>query len=1340
MKIRVPGDVGRWAGILAILASLVAGLPRQAAAQDGALLGSTERIMRLVADGRNIDAVDTMKAAFDAAPPASRQAFFVFAAHMCVALSDVDCAVHFVAHDSVKDLQAADAHPAVVAYRRLLASYVGFMTGSLRPGEQVLDRGFPLEVINPANTPVLFAELQLLAARQSRAAHDFEASRDHVDKALASTLALQFERFDAPRLLVRIAGQLLDNYDAERALRLVAAAEPVLQMIPPDSLANFELLQLRATLNGYRKDFAAASRDLRLAISLLDRLQLKPDLAAHLKASAHNYLLGTEVLRGDRVAVNDLLQSHPLLAIKPEILKRGHFANEGEFNFAVAEEFACFFLKDRSQTGWSDLLKAQPKWTADPERIAEIRAFGQAAVGLALARTDRPEARREFIEAARTRLDTLQQRYRQSKYSSPLPYWTDQLLLEFALAATLSEATPDYELVLGAHVVVSRSIETSPDDVLASQSIQASDERKRVVQALRTIDHQRSAWEKTRLAALAQRLSSRDTTPADKAVKHRFDIVYTASDFAEHQRRLRAALADQAGQGNGSLVTSLATLKELLLPDEALVFYVPMLDHTGKICVRADRVVSSLQQLRDSDATDVRLLRAALTAAHPPSVEADSQYPAEAAVRLGKLLFGGLDDCLRSVRRVYHLASAGTLAQIPPGALLADVPPRLGAGFDLRAARWLVRDHAFIKTSSIDAFVATKKLAKHKRATLDYLGVGDPVLTARSNALASLGELPETSEEVQRVGRLFETSKVRILRRDSASEENFRLQPLSEFDILHFATHGLVREEVPGLPEPALVLTPDPRADPKRGDAFNDGLLTTSQIAALSLRTRLVILSACNSARYEASIIDSGIQGLSTAFAIAGVPSTIAALWPIESSLTRDLIVATFQAARGDSAMPIADALAAAMRKHLDGPSARPLLHPRFWSALVVLGDGSMQLGSTAQGTRRDLAAFADVDMTKSEEILSATPFDSDVASSTIGPWNGKRSPSLVRRQRLDGTTKWEVSDVEIGAGPTAATDQAIYAAGYVTVRSPESGVSVPVLRQLTADGRVSWTRRLPSDGSSTMVMALGATPDRRVVALVGPTLGRSASTDLYVARFDTTGAEAGRIGLTLSSRKNSSLSGILAGDGPVRLAIVNHGPLPGDRVSRFNGYGVPQICVQDDAADIVFFDVQPMRETRRVRIDRFNAKSALATDDGWLVVGSLRDGCGLDTRAAAFTVKADGAVQEMWRDRSPFVTHAEALRRVGKTVEIVGRSERSVAVREERSPVTMPDFASLRSGNEAYVVDEVFSVRLSEQGTEEGRDFVAAGLPIAPMGMVSASGRSVIHGTVGSRPLWLSR
>ena len=69
-------------------------------------------------------------------------------------------------------------------------------------------------------------------------------------------------------------------------------------------------------------------------------------------------------------------------------------------------------------------------------------------------------------------------------------------------------------------------------------------------------------------------------------------------------------------------------------------------------------------------------------------------------------------------------------------------------------------------------------------------------------------QLPETSEEVERVASLFAKEKVRLLRREAASEEAFRLEPLSEFDVIHFATHGLVRQELPGLPEPSLVFTP----------------------------------------------------------------------------------------------------------------------------------------------------------------------------------------------------------------------------------------------------------------------------------------------------------------------------------------------------------------------------------------------------------------------------------------------------------------------------------------------------------------------------------------------------
>lgn len=1000
MRVQLVSAVCRWIGISSILLCFIAALQQQAAAQDPRDQAA-KKILQLIGDGRNADAVDEMKAAFEVMPPVDRQDFFLFVARLCVGLSDLDCGSYFLNRFAKMGIAPAELNPSTIGYIALLWASVHVMTG--QPVEPIFSSRFPLERISPATDPVLFAELHLLAAQQSRLAFDFSASRTHVDKALASALSLGFERFDAPRLIVRIAAQLLNNYDIERAVRLFVAAAPVLETIRSDSQLAYEYVQLRAVLYGHdHRNYDRVSQDLRRALSILDRLQLKPERKSHLKAETYNYLLGIEAIRGDRVAVQNLLQSHPLTASKPSILKRGYFADESEFNFGVAEELVRLFLQETSETGWGNLMTMPPHWTSDPEKLQDVQAFGQAAVGLQLARAGKIEdARRELLEAGKKRLGTLQQRYRQSVFASPLPYWTDQILLQYALASTLSSDAPDYEFVLGAHVVLGRSIETSPDDALATQAGQDSDEGKRTAQSMRTIEYQRAAWEKVQLAALAKRLSAVDDPIPSRISEERFDIANTASNFIEELAGLRSALAT-----SGSPAIELKVLREQLLPEEALVFYAPLLGHMASICVRRDQVLSTTHEAREAHVADMRTLRAALTAGHPASLEADSQFPAEAAVRLRELLFGGLEGCLKAAKRIYHIAPSALLGEVPPAALLTEVPPRIGSGYDLRKAHWMVRDHAFVKTSSINAFIATKKLSTSKRATLDYLGVGDPILAPRSagmtsggtfaargsvpvqsGTLSSLPELPETSEELQQVARLFGKSKTTVLRREKASEEEFRLQPLSEFDVIHFATHGVVRAELAGLLEPSLVLTPDPQ-----GDAFNDGLLTGSQIAALPLRARLAILSACNSAKYEASVIDSGIQGLSTSFAIAGVPSMIASLWPIESSLTRDLITATFVAALGRDDMAIADALAAAVRKHLDGPSPRPLLHPRFWAALVVVGDGSTILGDTSQRALRDLGPYSDPTSSNGREIFSLVPFDGDFVSSTIAVPTDKRT------------------------------------------------------------------------------------------------------------------------------------------------------------------------------------------------------------------------------------------------------------------------------------------------------------------------------------------------------------
>ncbi len=948
--------------VLLLFAFFVTAALRPVWAQgDASASANLKEAGQLAALGRTLDASEMLQRALQAAPPAERRSAYHAATWICLYMRDVDCAGRLLEVE-LPSLQALPK-PDITGADLLAVLYYQTATGvDTKPGQRLLDQNL-IRLATSVRDPALYAELQILATWQSRLASDFTAAQDHLDQALVSTLSLPQEAGSlAPYLVITIIDELLQNDDIERALRLTTAAEPILRRIPPDSLLFFELLQIKSTLLAYGGNFSDAAALLHLALDKLEKLQLRAPVKSANKARLSNYLIGLEVMRGDVGAALKLLQLHPLMPTKAAILQRGYFADGNESDFALAEEFVRAEARDTSETGWGDLLKAPPKWTTDPALVRRIEVFGQAAASLHLIRLGKvDDARREIQEAARKRLDLLQEQYRRSPLSTPLPDWPDRILMQLATRSTLSSGAPDYDLLVKANTFLNRSIQTSPDDALTIQSGQMSDDRKRIAQALYTTRQQQAAWEAAELAALGRRLSGPDSRDSETIARDRQRIIQTGYDLANQKQRLRTALFDGADDKGFATLPDLKTVRQLLAADEALVFHVRAGDHMGKVCIRKDGLYSTGEQTAASLDIDIKLVIAALTAEHPASNEADSQFPVNEAVRLAKLLFGGLDDCLRTSRRVYLLVPPGALGQVPPAALLAEVPPALGSGFDLRAAHWLIRDHSFVRTTSINAFVATRRLAQLKRATLDYLGVADPDLApaptsstsdqqaARrglpggSQALRGLPALPETSEEVKQVAGLFEKSRIRLLLGDGASEEAFRREPLSEFDLVHFATHGLVKEDIPGLTESSLVLTPNPK-----GDALDDGLLTGSQIAALPLRARLVILSACNSARYAPSIIDSGIQGLSTSFAIAGVPSVVASLWPIDSFTTRDLII---DMVRANHDVGIADALAAAVRRHLDGPTARPLLHPRFWAALIVLGGRLDQdLGSKRNG------------------------------------------------------------------------------------------------------------------------------------------------------------------------------------------------------------------------------------------------------------------------------------------------------------------------------------------------------------------------------------------------------
>ncbi|WP_376988144.1 tetratricopeptide repeat protein [Bosea sp. R86505] len=152
---------------------------------------------------------------------------------------------------------------------------------------------------------------------------------------------------------------------------------------------------------------------------------------------------------------------------------------------------------------------------------------------------------------------------------------------------------------------------------------------------------------------------------------------------------------------------------------------------------------------------------------------------------------------------------------------------------------------------------------------------------------------------------------------------------LARYRILHFATHGLVSGELQ-LPEPALVLSP-----PAQASAQDDGLLTASEIATLTLAADWVVLSACNTAAGDAKGAEA-FTGLAKAFFYAGAKSLLTSSWPVYSDAAVAITTLAFQNQHDGRA----EALNHAMRQTLAAAQSEHTAHPAYWAPFAIVGDG----------------------------------------------------------------------------------------------------------------------------------------------------------------------------------------------------------------------------------------------------------------------------------------------------------------------------------------------------------------------------------------------------------------
>jgi CHAT domain-containing protein len=270
--------------------------------------------------------------------------------------------------------------------------------------------------------------------------------------------------------------------------------------------------------------------------------------------------------------------------------------------------------------------------------------------------------------------------------------------------------------------------------------------------------------------------------------------------------------------------------------------------------------------------------------------------------------------------------------------------------------RPLIVDHEIISLPSVSVMMLLRQeLAARKPAPKAVAVLADPVFEAndarlKNKALAKAETNPVASSALARSLRSFDgrAGLARLLlSRDEAEAiaatvpENARLKALdfkasraaamntelSQYRIVHFATHGLLNAERPELSGLVFSMVNE-QGQPQ------DGFLRLHEIYNLKLPAELVVLSACQSGLGK-DIKGEGMIGLTRGFMYAGAARVVASLWRVDDYAT-SVLMKKFYRGMLQEKLPAA----AALRKaQIEMWRQQQWQSPFYWGAFVLQGE-----------------------------------------------------------------------------------------------------------------------------------------------------------------------------------------------------------------------------------------------------------------------------------------------------------------------------------------------------------------------------------------------------------------
>ncbi|MEP1292967.1 MAG: CHAT domain-containing protein, partial [Nitratireductor sp.] len=454
---------------------------------------------------------------------------------------------------------------------------------------------------------------------------------------------------------------------------------------------------------------------------------------------------------------------------------------------------------------------------------------------------------------------------------------------------------------------------------------------------------------------VAQRLSAGDT---------RLGALLRLRDLLS-ERILRARLSLLKGGGDGDIDADLAELdavhaqigrdfpdfkaryrsdpvswhdmRDLLSAREAAVLIHSAADTTDIFVVDKERLHWRRVDLGAAALSKkVRALRAGLDptggarSAQPLTLNPEmAGFDRAAAHALYLTLFSDLEPVLADKELL--VVVNGPLAALPLSVLVTAPPEEDGR------TPWLIRRNAISVLPSL-AMLRLRAFAQTERRAAGFVGFGDPVFSpdgSASGTLSKLAPLPGTRREVEAIGAIFEPAERAIYLGRAASETAVRDARLTGQQVIAFATHGLVAGELGGDSEPGLAFSA-----PAATAAGDDGFLSASEAATLTLDADWLLLSACNTAASDGNPDSQGYSGLARAFLFAGARAILVSHWPVRDDAAPLITAEAIKWRRQNPQASPALALQHALLAMIDDPARPDHADPAVWAPFVVFSGG----------------------------------------------------------------------------------------------------------------------------------------------------------------------------------------------------------------------------------------------------------------------------------------------------------------------------------------------------------------------------------------------------------------